>query len=91
MTEEHPGEPWLALDTTLEAARVQTGIYQGMTMEQRWRQALQMADSAKRMSMAGVRARHPDYSPRQVELAVIRMMLGDNLFRRAYPGEEANP
>jgi hypothetical protein len=43
------------------------------------------------VSAEGVRSRHPEYTPRQVELAVIRMMVGDDLFRRAYPGEDVRP
>ena len=89
--EVHPGEPWLPLDTTLEAARVQTAVYQRMTTEQRLRMAFEMTESMRRNATAGVRSRHPEYTPRQVELAVIRMMLGEELFRLAYPGEDVRP
>ncbi len=33
----------------------------------------------------GVRKRHPDYDDRQVRLAVIRLMLPEELFLKAYP------
>jgi hypothetical protein len=84
-------EPYLPADTTLEAARVQHAVYRRMPAERRLRMALQMSDSARKLSEAGVRARHPEYTDRQVELAVIRMMLGEELFRRAYPGEGVRP
>jgi hypothetical protein len=84
-------EPYLPADTTLEAMRVQHEIYRRMPAERRLRMALQMSDAIRRVSAEGVQARHPEYTPRQVELAVIRMMVGEELFRRAYPGEDVRP
>jgi hypothetical protein len=84
-------EPYLPADTTLEAIRVQHEIYRRMPAERRLRMALQMSDAIRRVSAEGVRSRHPEYTPRQVELAVIRMMVGEELFRRAYPGEDVRP
>lgn len=77
-----------AADTSLEAARVQYAIFRRMPSEQRLRLAFQMAESTRALAAAGVRARHPDYTERQVQLAVIRLTLGDDLFRTVYPGED---
>jgi hypothetical protein len=82
---------YLPADTTLEAARIQHGIHRRMPPEQRLRQAFAMSEVARELSAAGVRARHPDYTERQVKLAVIRLMLGKELFRRVYPGEDVVP
>ena len=38
--------------------------------------------------MAGIRNRHPDYAPRQVTLALARLVLGDDLTRQVWPHEE---
>jgi hypothetical protein len=84
-------EPYLPADTSLDAIRVQHAVYRRMPAEQRLRLGLQMSDSARAVSAAGVRSRHPEYTDRQVELAVIRMMLGEELFRLAYPGEDVRP
>ena len=84
-------EPWLPADTPLEVIRMQHAIYRRMPAERRLKMALQMSDAIRRVSAEGVRARHPEYTPRQVELAVIRMMIGEDLFRRAYPGEDVRP
>jgi hypothetical protein len=84
-------EPFLPADTSLEAARVQHAVYRRMSPERRLHLAFQMTASARKLSAAGVRARHPEYTDRQVELAVIRMMLGEELFRRAYPDEDVVP
>ena len=84
-------EPYLPADTTLEAMRVQHAIYRRMPAERRLAMAFEMTAAMRRVSEEGVRSRHPEYTERQVQLAVIRMMLGDELFRRAYPGEDVRP
>ena len=81
----------LPLDTTIEAARVQAAVWRRMDMETRLRLALEMIEAARSLAESGVRCRHPEYSDRQVRLAAIRMRLGDDLFRKAYPGEEVVP
>jgi hypothetical protein len=73
-------------DTTLEAARVQYDIYRRMPPERRLELALRMSDSLRALTAAGVRHRHPEYDEEQVRLAVIRLTLGDELFRQVYPG-----
>jgi hypothetical protein len=40
---------------------------------------------------AGVRMRHPDYSDEQVRLATIRIRLGNDWFRKAFPEVEIEP
>ncbi len=82
----HP--PFLPADTSLEAARVQCEIYRRMAPEKRLHLAFQMTASARALAAAGVRVRHPEYSERQVKLAVIRLTLGEELFRKVYPGED---
>jgi len=81
-------ETFLPGDRTLEAARIQNATYQRMAPEQRLAQAFQMTAAARALSAAGIRQRHPDYTDRQVKVALIRLTLGDELFRRVYPGLE---
>ena len=81
-------EAFLPGDTTLEAARVQNAIYQRMPPEKRLALAFRMTASARALSAAGIRYRHPEYTDRQVTLALIRLTLGDELFRRVYPNVE---
>jgi hypothetical protein len=80
--------PFLPADTTLEAMRVQHGVYRRMPPERRLELAFEMTEWARELSAAGVRARHPEYTERQVKLAVIRLTLGEELFRKAFPGED---
>lgn len=78
-------------DTSREAAAIQIEIYRQMPPDQRLDLACRMSDAARELSEAGVRSRHSDYTDREVRLAVIRMMLGDELFQKAYPGIDVQP
>ena len=77
-------------DTTAEAARVQIEIYRRMAPEQRLKQAFEMTEFSRRLCAAGVRMRHPNYTEHQVQLAVVRILLGDELFRIGYPDEDVD-
>ena len=78
----------LPLDTTIEAARVQAAVWRRLGMEKRLRLALEMIENARSLAESGVRWRHPEYSEHEVRLAAIRLRLGEDLFRKAYPGQE---
>jgi hypothetical protein len=77
--------PAVPLDTSLEAAHVQWRILRQMPAKKRLEIALSMGDSLRRLVAAGVRSRHPNYSEEQVRHAVIRLSLGEELFRKVYP------
>jgi hypothetical protein len=47
--------------------------------------AVQMSEDARAITMAGIRARHPEYAPAEVEHALFRLVLGDRLYRAAWP------
>jgi hypothetical protein len=78
-------------DTTPEAAAVLLDIYRRMPPWRRLEIALELGDMVRSLSAAGVRSRHPEYTEDQVRLAVIRLSVGDELFRKAYPGEDVQP
>jgi hypothetical protein len=78
-------------DTSIEAFRVQLELYRQMPPEARLQQALEWSEAMREIARSGVRARHPEYSDREVQLATIRLCLGDSLFREAYPGIEVRP
>ena len=75
-------------DTTIEAARIQFSIFRKMGMEGRARMALELSDELRSITESGVRQRHPDYDENMVRLAAIRIAIGDELFRQAYPDVE---
>ena len=79
------------LDTTPEAARVQFRVLRRMGERGRVEAMFSLCESMRGMLETGVRHRHPDYDDERVRLAVIRIMLGEDLFRRAYPGVDIKP
>jgi hypothetical protein len=72
-------------DTTPEALEVQRAIWRRMGPVRRLRLAMQMSDDSRRITADGIRSRHPDYAPEQIRFALLRMVLGDELFAAAYP------
>jgi hypothetical protein len=76
-----------ALDTSREAASAQLDVYRRMTPEARLRVGLELTEMARRLLIAGIRNRHPEYDDDQVRLASIRLWLGPELFRAPYPNQ----
>lgn len=74
----------IAGDTSLEAARIQYGILRKMDISDRAEITFQLCDNMRAFVEAGVRDRHPDYDDDKVRLAVIRLTLGERLFREAF-------
>ena len=58
-----------------------------MTSAQRVGLAIQMSEEAREITATGIRARHPEYAEHQVWLALVRLVLGDELFKKAFPRE----
>jgi hypothetical protein len=78
-------------DTRPEAAAVLLEIYRRMPPLRRFELALGMGETACSLSAVGVRSRHPNYTEEQVRLAVIRLRLGEEFFRKVYPGTDVQP
>jgi hypothetical protein len=78
-------------DTTPDAEAVQTEIYRRMTPAERCEIAAQLSESTRATTLANIRRRHPDYGDLQARLALFRLLLGDDLFTRAWPGAPLLP
>lgn len=76
-----------ARDTTPDAAAVRTAIYRRMTTEQRCAIAAEMSAMTRAIALENIRSRHPAYDDHQARMALYRLLVGDDLFRRAWPGE----
>ncbi|UCD86817.1 MAG: hypothetical protein JSV01_03325 [Desulfobacterales bacterium] len=72
------------LDTTPYAEEIQIEVFRRMGPEKRLQAAVSLAQTSRKLLKEGVRGRHPEYSEDQVRLAVIRLMLGEDLFLSAY-------
>ncbi|MBI4556209.1 MAG: hypothetical protein HY706_01375 [Candidatus Hydrogenedentes bacterium] len=86
-----PDFKWLSPDTTPEAARVYFDVLRKIGMEGRARMAFELSDNLRSILQSGVRMRHPDYDEHQVWLAAVRLSIGDELFKKAYPGVDVMP
>jgi len=74
------------LDTSADAEKVQIEIFRRMGPEKRLQAAAMLSQTCRGLVAAGIRRRHPEYDEEQVRLAVIRCLLPEDLFLRAYPG-----
>ena len=72
-------------DTTPDAAAVQLALYRKMSSEERTTIGYQMSLDARATTLAAIHARHPDYDEVTARWALFRMLVGDELFRRAWP------
>ncbi|HEY5922959.1 MAG TPA: hypothetical protein VIV11_14870 [Kofleriaceae bacterium] len=74
-----------ARDTHPDAAAVQAAVLRRMTPGQRVELGIQMSEDAREVVLAGIRSRHPEYDETQARYALFRLLLGDELFARAWP------
>jgi hypothetical protein len=72
-------------DTTPAAHEAQLRAYRRMSGAQRVALAAQLSEDVRAVALAGIRARHPEYSEREAWYALQRLLLGDDLFTRAWP------
>lgn len=75
-------------DTRPEAHSARIAIYRRIGGPRRLALALEMSDDARAIALAGVRARHPDYDEAQAASALLHLLLGDAVFRTAWPDRE---
>ena len=78
----------LPLDTTPDAHAAQLEAYRRMKGRGRADVMFRLGEMTRRTTMAGIRRRHPEYDDVQVRLALARLLLGDDLVRRVWPGRE---
>ena len=73
-------------DTTLEAVRKEFEVLRRLGPQVRARMAFEMSDNLRRIVEAGVRHRHPDFDEKKIKLEVLRLMVGDKLYRQILKG-----
>ncbi len=66
-------------DTSAAARRVQVEALRRMDGPTRLQMALEMSEEARRVSLAGIRYRHPDWPDAAVHQELLRLMLGRDL------------
>jgi hypothetical protein len=78
----------LSPDTTVDAHDRQSELYVRMGGRGRVDVVYRLNQAMRRMAVAGIRTRHPEYSVLQVDRAYARMVLGDALVRAMWPGAD---
>jgi hypothetical protein len=73
------------LDTSPAAWAAQMALLRRLSGAQRLQLGMQMSDGGREIVRSGIRHRHPEYSTDEIEHALRRLMLGDELFQRAWP------
>ena len=76
------------LDTTAEAYRAQIEAYRRMGATGRAAVMFRLNDLARKMAIAGIRSRHPEYDDERQRLAFARLTLGDDLVRQLWPDRD---
>jgi hypothetical protein len=79
---------WIPADTTIEAARKQFEILRRLGPDARLEMAFEMSDNLRSIVESGVRFRHPDYDEQEIQKEVLRLMIGESLFKQVYPDTE---
>ncbi len=64
---------------------MQLAIWQRMGASGRVALAIRMSEELREVARAGIHQRHPDYSAREVDLALRHLMWGEALFAKVYP------
>lgn len=75
-----------AADTSPEADAVQVEAYRRLGGAGRVAAAFRMSELSRQAAEAGIRRRHPEYGEDEVRQALLRLLHGDELVQRAWPG-----
>lgn len=77
----------LPLDTTRAADDVQLQAYRRLGGAERVAIGFRLRSMIREVALAGIRRRHPEYDEAEAQRALRRLLLGDELVRQAYRGE----
>ena len=75
----------MTTDTSREAERLQVEIWRSMTPLQKVRLVGDATRAVRNLSLAGIRARHPEATQRECVLRLAIIILGRRLAIEAYP------
>ena len=71
-------------DTTIETVRKQSEILRRLGPEVRLKMAFELSDNLRSIVEAGVRERNPSYDEQKIKQEVLRLMIGERLYREAF-------
>jgi hypothetical protein len=77
-------------DTQPESAARQFDALKKMDINARAEMTFQLSDNLRSIVEAGIRQRHPDYSPEQITQAVLSLVMDKDIVRQAFGGREVS-
>jgi hypothetical protein len=80
----------ISADTAVDAAIKQIEILRRLNTAQRADMTFQLSDNLRGIVEAGVRRRHPDWDEQAVKRGVLRLTIGEHLFREIFAGAGAH-
>ena len=75
-------------DTDSRALAIQAEGFRRMPPEARLRMAAQMSVDIRELTRVGIHHRHPEYSAAEIEDALRALLVGEELFRKIFPGRQ---
>jgi hypothetical protein len=78
-------------DTSADAEAVYRQVLGRMDASRKAEMVFELSENLRSVVETGVRLRHPEYDARQIKLAAIRLAIGDEQFRLAFPNEDVRP
>jgi hypothetical protein len=72
-------------DTSAAAREVHAQVFRRMSVADKAAMVEQMSNETRELARTGIRSRHPGYTADEVEHALHRLLLGDELADRAWP------
>lgn len=78
-------------DTSADAWEAFVAHHRSLSPAERLGRGLAMIDDVERIAASAVRRRHPEYSEDEVEWALRRNRVGDELFHAAWPAAPLLP
>ncbi|MGA2093578.1 MAG: hypothetical protein ABSH16_09250 [Sedimentisphaerales bacterium] len=73
---------YIPADTTLEAHRKQVEILRKLSPQSKALMAMELTDNIRQIAIEGIRSRHPEFNEKQVMRELLRMLVGDELFKK---------
>ena len=72
-------------DTSARTAEVRLQLLRALSPAEKSAMVEEMSEEARELSRKGIRLRHPEYSADEVEHALHRLLVGDELADKAWP------
>jgi hypothetical protein len=81
----------IPLDTTVDSFARHIEALRKMDISDRAQMMFELSDNLRSIVEAGIRQRHPDYSPDQVQRAALGLTIDKALFNEAFGGGDIQP